>query len=185
MARRFGATDQSGAEVIVVDFLDKTLRVVERALEWLIAALVAALLIIVASTFIDRHFVTLPMAAPDAYARVMLVWLTFIGFALAVKGGLNIRVDLIDAHLPANVRRVLDYVFDLMMLGLTVILGMNGWRLVVVGRDQERLGTMMSEAWPSAALFVSCILLVLFLVLRILLRWSGRELPRHMPLEVE
>jgi TRAP-type C4-dicarboxylate transport system permease small subunit len=42
--------------------------VVERALEWLIAALVAALLIIVVSTFIDRHFVTLPMAAPDAYA---------------------------------------------------------------------------------------------------------------------
>ena len=29
--------------------------------------------------------------------------------------------------------RVLDYVFDLMMLGLTVILGVNGWRLVVIG----------------------------------------------------
>ena len=169
----------------MVDFLDQALRLVERALEWLIAALVAALLVIVASTFIDRHFVTLPMAAPDAYARVILVWLTFIGFALAVKGGLNIRVDLIDARLPAKARRVLDYVFDLMMLGLTVILGVNGWRLVVIGQDQERLGTMMSEAWPSGALFVSCILLVLFLVLRIALRLSGRELPRHMPLEVE
>ena len=169
----------------MVDFLDQALRLVERALEWLIAALVAALLVIVASTFIDRHFVTLPMAAPDAYARVILVWLTFIGFALAVKGGLNIRVDLIDSRLPAKARRILDYVFDLVMLGLTVILGVNGWRLVVIGQDQERLGTMMSEAWPSGALFVSCILLVLFLVLRIALRLSGRELPRHMPLEVE
>ena len=169
----------------MIDFLDKALRLVERALEWLIAALVAALLIIVASTFIDRHFVTLPMAAPDAYARVILVWLTFIGFALAVKGGLNIRVDLIDAHLPAKVRLALDYVFDVVMLALTVLLGVHGWRLVVIGRDQERLGTMMSEAWPSAALFVSCILLVLFLVLRIALRFSGRELPRHTPLEVE
>ena len=169
----------------MVDFLDKALRLVERALEWLIAALVAALLIIVASTFIDRHFVTLPMAAPDAYARVILVWLTFIGFALAVKGALNIRVDLIDARLPAKVRRALDYVFDVVMLLLTVMLGVNGWRLVVIGNDQERLGTMMSEAWPSAALFVSCILLVLFLVLRIALRFSGRELPRHMPLEVD
>ena len=63
----------------MVDFLDQALRLVERALEWLIAALVAALLVIVASTFIDRHFVTLPMAAPDAYARIILVWLTFIG----------------------------------------------------------------------------------------------------------
>jgi TRAP-type C4-dicarboxylate transport system permease small subunit len=169
----------------VVDFLDKALRLVERALEWLIAALVAALLIIVASTFIDRHFVTLPMAAPDAYARVILVWLTFVGFALAVKGGLNIRVDLIDARLPAKARRVLDYVFDVVMLGLTVMLGMNGWRVVAIGQDQERLGTMMSEAWPSAALFVSCLLLVLFLMLRIALRFCGRELPRHMPLEVE
>ncbi len=169
----------------MVDFLDKALRLVERVLEWLVAVLVAALLLIVASTFIDRHFITLPMAAPDAYARVILVWLTFIGFALAVKGGINIRVDLIDARLPEKVRRRLDHVFDLMMLGLTVMLGVNGWRLVVIGRDQERLGTGMSEAWPSAALFVSCILLVLFLVLRIALRFSGRELPRHMPLEAE
>ncbi len=169
----------------MVDFLDKALRAVERGLEWLIAALVAALLVIVASTFVDRHFVALPMAAPDSYARVILVWLTFIGFALAVKGGLNIRVDLIDSRLPSKVRRVLEYAFDLVMLGLTVMLGVNGWRLVVIGRDQERLGTMMSEAWPSGALFVSCIVLVLFLVLRIALRFSGRELPRHVPLEVE
>lgn len=169
----------------MADLLDKVFRTVERGLEWLIAALVAALLVIVASTFVDRHFVSLPMAAPDSYARVILVWLTFIGFALAVKSGLNIRVDLIDSRLPQKLRRVLEYVFDLVMLGLTVMLGLNGWRLVVIGRDQERLGTMMSEAWPSGALFVACILLALFLVLRIALRFSGQELPRHVPLEVE
>ena len=70
-------------------------------------------------------------------------------------------------------------------VGLCRYQGVNGWRLVVIGQDQERLGTGMSEAWPSAALFVSCIILVLFLVLRIALRFYGRELPRHTPLEVE
>lgn len=169
----------------MVDCLDKALRLIERALDWLLAVLVAMLVVIVASTFIDRHFVTLPMAAPDAYARVILVWLTFIGFALAVKRGLNIRVDLIEARLPLKARRALDYVFDVVMLGLSVILGLNGWRLVVIGQDQERLGTLMSEAWPSSALFLACILLVLFLVLRITLRIAGRELPRHVPLEAE
>lgn len=169
----------------MVALLEKALHLVQRVLEWIVAVLVAALLVIVASTFVDRHFVTLPMAAPDAYARVILVWLTFIGFALAVKDGLNIRVDLIDARLPVKWRRVLDYAFDLMMLGLTVILGVNGWRLVVIGQDQERLGTGMSEAWPSSALFVSCIVLVLFLVLRIAVRASGREPPRHMHVEAE
>lgn len=170
----------------MVDFLDKALRLAERALEWLISILVAVLLVIVASTFIDRHFVTLPMAAPDSYARVILVWLTFIGFALAVKNGLNIRVDLIDSRLPAKLRRLFEYVFDLTMLGLTIMLGLNGWRLVMIGLDQQRLGTMMSEAWPSGAFFLTCIILVLFLLLRIALRFYGRELPQHhLPLEVE
>ena len=169
----------------MVDLLDKALRGVERVLEWLIAVLVMALVVIVASQFVDRHFVSLPMAAPDAYARVILVWLTFIGFALAVKGGLNIRVDLIDSHLPPRVRRLLEYLFDVLMLLLTLVIGFHGWRLIVIGRDQERLGTMLSEAWPSAALFVSCILLIFFLVLRIALRFTGRELPRYQPLEVD
>jgi TRAP-type C4-dicarboxylate transport system permease small subunit len=170
----------------VLEFLDNALHVVERALEWFICVLVAVLLVIVASTFIDRHFVTLPMAAPDSYARVILVWLTFIGFALAVKNGLNIRVDLIDSHLPAKLRYLLRYVFDLIMLGLTVMLGLNGWRLVVIGKDQERLGTMMSEAWPSGALFLACIILVMFQLLRMARRFYGKEeQQQHLPLEVE
>jgi TRAP-type C4-dicarboxylate transport system permease small subunit len=169
----------------MVELLEKALGLLERVLEWLIAALVAMLVVIVASQLVDRHLVTLPMAAPDAYARVILVWLTFVGFSLAVKNGLNIRVDLIDARLPPGARRLLDYAFDLAMLGLAVLIGFHGWRLVVIGRDQERLGTMLSEAWPSAALFGSCVLLVLFLLLRLAVRLSGREPPRHGTVEAE
>ncbi|MEO8038650.1 MAG: TRAP transporter small permease subunit [Betaproteobacteria bacterium] len=164
----------------MIDLLERVLRIVERSLEWLMAALVAGLVLIVGSQFVDRHFITLPIAAPDAYARVMLVWLTFIGFALAVKGGLNIRVDLIDSHLPKRLQRGLEYAFDGTMLALTVIIGTNGWRLIEIGHDQDRLGTILSEAWPPAALVLSCTLLTLFLVLRIVLRAAGRELPRHL-----
>lgn len=169
----------------MIDLLDRVLRVVERVLEALMALLVAGLVLIVASQFVDRHFVTLPIPAPDAYARIMLVWLTFVGFALAVKNGLNIRVDLIDTHLPKGVQTALEYVFDATMLFLTVIIGFHGWRLIEIGQGQERLGTVLSEAWPSSALFVSCIVLVLFLVLRIVLRAAGRTLPRHLQIEGE
>lgn len=167
----------------MIDLLDRTLHVVERVLEWLMTLLVAGLVLIVASQFVDRHFVTLPIPAPDAYARIMLVWLTFVGFALAVKNGLNIRVDLIDTHLPKPVQTALEYLFDVTMLFLTVIIGFHGWRLVEIGQGQERLGTVLSEGWPSSALFVSCIVLVLFLVLRIVLRAAGRKLPRHLQIE--
>ncbi|MEO8004244.1 MAG: TRAP transporter small permease subunit [Betaproteobacteria bacterium] len=169
----------------MIDLLDNALRLVERAMEWLVAVLVLGLVVIVASQFIDRHFVSLPMAAPDAYARVMLVWLTFIGFALAVKNGHNIRVDLIDTRLPPFARRALEYVFDAVMLLLTIVIGTNGWRLVVIGHDQERLGTVLSEAWPSGALFVACIILSLFIGLRVVLRLAGREVVRQPQIGTE
>ena len=89
----------------MIDLLQGALDGVERVLAWIIAALMLCLVVVVASQLVDRHVITLPMAAPDQYARVMLVWITFIGFALAVKNGLNIRVDLIDQRLPVVVRR--------------------------------------------------------------------------------
>ncbi len=169
----------------MIDLLQGALDGVERVLAWIIAALMLCLVVVVASQLVDRHVITLPMAAPDQYARVMLVWITFIGFALAVKNGLNIRVDLIDQRLPVVVRRALDTLFDLAMIVLSVIVGWNGWRLVVIGADQERLGTVLTEAWPSVALFGSCVLMVLFLVLRIAVRLAGREPPRASALDAE
>lgn len=163
-----------------LDRLDNVLQWLERGMGWLIAALVAVLVVLVSSQFVDRHFYTLPMAAPDQYARIILVWITFVGFALAVKHGINIRVDLIDARLPPRVRLVLDHLFDLVMLLLTALIGWHGWRVVLIGADQERLGTIFSEAWPAMGLFLPCVMLVLFLLLRIALRFAGRAVTtRH------
>lgn len=169
----------------MIDLLDRALRGVERALDVLIAVLVIGLVAIVASSLVDRHFVTLPIPAPDQYARVLLVWLTFIGFALAVKHGANIRVDLIDSHLPRPVRMALEVVFELAMMALAALIAFHGWRLVEIGRDQERLGTVLSEAWPAIALFVSCLLTIAFLALRVALRLSGRPVPQASHVEAD
>lgn len=162
----------------MIDVLDRALAALEKVLEWLVGLLVLGLLLIVASQLVDRHVVTLPMAAPDQYARVMLVWLTFIGFALAVKNGINVRVDFIDSRLKPGVSRGLELVFDLLMLVITVYAAWHAWPLLEVGADQERLGTILSEAWPTAALILSSVFLVLFLILRIALRLAGRPVPR-------
>lgn len=162
----------------MLDTIEALFRQIERLLDWLIAALVLALVLIVGSQLIDRHVVTLPMAAPDQYARIFLVWLTFLGFSVAIRNGTNIRVDLIDSRLPPVVRRVLEVVFDALMLVLIVLFGWYGWPLFLVGQDQERLGTIFSEAWPTAALLVSAVLMALFLAMRILLALAGRPVPR-------
>ena len=146
--------------------------------EWVIVALMVSLVAIVALQFVDRHFIDTGIAAPDQYARIALVWLTFIGFAIAVRAAVNIRVDLIDAHLPAKVRFVLAMVFDALLLVLLAVLVPGSWRLIEIGKDQELLGTVFTAAVPAAGVLISCVLMLLFVGLRLALRLMGHELPK-------
>jgi TRAP-type transport system small permease protein len=161
-------------------------------LDWLgrcvAGVLLIGLLTIVSLQFVDRHFISVPIAAPDAYARIMLLWVTFIGFALAVRAGLAIRVDLLDHWLSERVRAGLSIGFDVVKLGLVLLLVVKGWVLVDIGFDQAILGTDLTTAVPNAALWVSSLMLLVF-VLESLLRTvtgrAGASPPVPAPLPVE
>jgi TRAP-type C4-dicarboxylate transport system permease small subunit len=162
----------------MIEILKRALRLLDILLEWVIVALMVSLVVIVALQFVDRHFIDTGIAAPDQYARIALVWLTFIGFAIAVRAAVNIRVDLIDAHLPAKVRFVLAMAFDALLLVLLVVLVPGSWRLIEIGKDQELLGTVFTAAVPAAGVLISCVLMLLFVGLRLALRLMGHELPK-------
>jgi len=157
--------------------LSRGLRLLDILIQWAVVALMVALVVIVALQFIDRHFIDTGIAAPDQYARVALVWLTFVGFAIAVRAALNVRVDLIDAHLPARLRRILELAFDALMLILLIVLLPGSWRLIEIGRDQLLLGTFFTAAVPAAGAFIACLLMCLFVGLRLAARLLGGELP--------
>src|SRR3982750_1435696 len=99
----------------------RALRWLDLLVEWVVVALMVSLVVIVALQFVDRHFIDTGIAAPDQYARVALVWLTFIGFAIALRAPVNIRVDLIDARLPPKVRSALEIGFDALMALLVAV----------------------------------------------------------------
>ena len=157
--------------------LIRALRLLDLLVEWVVIALMFSLVAIVALQFIDRHFIDTGIAAPDQYARVALVWLTFIGFAVAVRAAVNIRVDLIDAHLPPKVRAILAIGFDVLMVLLVAVMVPGCWRLIEIGKDQDLLGTVFTAAVPAAGAFIACILLLLYVGLRLLARLMRLELP--------
>lgn len=158
--------------------LKRILALLDRLVEWLLAALMVSLLGIILLQFVDRHFVDTGIAAPDQYARLLLVWLCFVGFAIAVRGDVNIRVDLIDAHLPAKLRHVLQLAFDALFLVLLAVLVPGTWRLMEIGKDQERLGTIFSEAVPALGVFIACLLMLVYIGTRLAVRLLGGELLR-------
>ena len=151
------------------------LRWLDRLLAWFVAALVVALVGIVTSQLVDRHFIDIPIQAPDQYARIGLVWLTFLGFALAIRGNVAVRVDIIDHFLPPAARRWVGIVSDLMLLLMLCVLAVKGWAVYEVGAGQLILGTPFTAGLPNAALVVGVALMILYVLLRLVARWRGHE----------
>src|SRR6187399_1298694 len=89
------------------------LQILERVTAVAIAILVALIMVIVVGQLVDRHFVDLPWDAPDQYARIAIVWLCFLGSALALSQGASIRIDLLDHWLPERFVAWRDLLFDL------------------------------------------------------------------------
>ena len=153
------------------------LHLIDLLVGWVVVALMVSLVVIVSLQFVDRHFIDTGIAAPDQYARVALVWLTFIGFAIAVRAAVNIRVDLIDARLPPKVRHVLEICFDGLLAVLLIVLLPGGWRLIEIGAGQELLGTAFTAAVPAAGVLIACALMLLYVGLRLIGRLLHYELP--------
>jgi len=145
-------------------------RGVARVLRHAIGLLVVALLVVVSLQVVDRHFVNVPIDAPDQLVRIGLVWLCFLGFAAAVEAGANIRIEFMDMWLGPRARRVLAIVFDLAMLALCVLLIVKGMRVVEVGAGQQLLGTPFTAALPNAGFVVGVALTAFFVSVRLLRR---------------
>jgi len=156
--------------IAFVRHVRRAVALVERLLGLAVALLVVALVALVTGQIVDRHVLPLPMDAPDQYVRVGLVWLTFIGFALAVADRSAIRVDLIDHWLSPRAQARLGTACDAMMLAMATIIAIKGWRVVEVGAGQYLLGTPFTAALPNAGLFVGVVLMMVFLAARLIAR---------------
>ena len=153
-----------------IEVLRGAVALVERLLGWAVALLVVGLVALVTGQIVDRHALPLPIDQPDQYVRVGIVWLTFIGFALAVADRSAIRVDLIDHWLSERARLRLALACDAMMLAMATIVAIKGWRVVEVGASQFLLGTPYTAALPNSGLFAGALLMIVFLSARLIAR---------------
>jgi len=152
----------------------KLLHLAERTWELSIAVLVGGLLLLVASQVVDRYVIDLWTDSPEEWIKIGLVWLTFVGFALAMRHGTDIRVDLADHFLPRKLLLVVNSVFDTLLLVLIGILCFKTGQLWDVSRDQAIIGTSVSVAVPTAGLLIGLVLMLLVVAARLVLRVTGR-----------
>ena len=73
----------------------------------------------------------------DEIARLLFVWIVFLGAAVGVRRTAHFRLHLLVDRLPAGVRRVVDVFGVLVLMGFGLVLIQQGWKLVELGQFQR------------------------------------------------
>jgi TRAP-type C4-dicarboxylate transport system permease small subunit len=144
----------------------------ERALEWIVIALMVALAVEVTAGVVFRY-TGHALVWYDEVASILLAWVTYYGAALGALKRAHIGVPELVRLLPFKLRVPVALFAEGCVIAFFVLLGWIGYRVLeVLAGDSLVTLPDVSVAWPqsvipvSSALFVVAELVVLPHVLR-------------------
>jgi len=147
---------------------------VDRCLRWYILVLIALLVVLTFSQVVARYVFRAPFTSTEEYARLVLVWLTFMGAAMAVRLNRLVRIEVIEEHLPYSVRLFLSTFFDFVLIGLLSVIIVKGCKAVTVTDSQVVAGTPLSYSAYTLSIVVGASIMFLYIFLRVLERFRGQ-----------
>ena len=140
--------------------LDAIRRGYERALEWLVVVLMAALAAEVTLGVVFRMLGD-SLEWYDEVAAILLAWLTFYGSALASVKRAHIGCPEVMALLPAKPKLVLRVIAEITTISFFLLMGWMGYQVLAV-LDTDYLISLPSipVSWVQSVVPISAALIV-------------------------
>lgn len=135
------------------------------------ALFLGAVITVVLIGVVARYILHISLPWAEEVARLLLVWLTFMGAAAATFKRTNIRVDTIYARFPKGRLRI---GFEVVSIGLTILaLVILVWasRPLIFGPSASAIspGSGIEARWTRIALPIAAVAMIVFLLAE--LRW--------------
>jgi TRAP-type C4-dicarboxylate transport system permease small subunit len=128
--------------------------------DWIAFTIFWAMAAIVFLQFFTRYVLNDSLAWTEEIARYLLMWVTFIGAAVAMRRGTHIAVEFAHVFLPAAAVRVLNFVIDVLVVGFV---GLLCWFAISITRRMQ-IQTMTVVEWPMSIVYggiaVGCFLML-------------------------
>ena len=131
--------------------LAKASSLLEAALRWAVAAAVGLVVVIVFADVVGRYVLAVPTYWNSEVARLLLIWITYLGAAVLVRRGALIRIDLIASGRFSKIK-IWSERFSLGVTAVVLLcMGLFAWPLlvIVVGKEAPATG------WPYAVFYLS------------------------------
>ena len=131
----------------------------------------AAIVFLTIAQIFFRFVLNSPLVWSEELVRLLVVWITFLGAAVICWDGRHLSVDVLFVRLPSGLRRVLRIFNCIVALIFLVVLVWYSLPVVELALHVG-IGAMdLPEAVYRVPATVGGVLMIVFVVLRILLRW--------------
>ena len=104
----------------------------ERIVEWLMAIALAVMVVAIGANVVLRYVFNTGIPASEEIARLMFVWMIFLGAILALARASHLGMEIVQAHLPPALRRACAVVSHVLILyALWLFLEGSGQQTVI------------------------------------------------------
>jgi len=150
-------------------------RFLGRIVEDICFVLVIALTAVVFFQVFNRFVLKAPLAWTEELAMLLFQWVVFLGAAVGVKRMSHFGIDLIVEKLSEKARRRVEISIPLSIGVIALTLIIEGFRLLKLTQFQGYTTMPFSHAWATAAMPVSGVLMILYLIRNQIKAWKKKE----------
>jgi TRAP-type transport system small permease protein len=137
-------------------------RVAGNVVEGVLLAMMVVLCVDVFLGVFSRYVLRSTFTWYDEIARLLFVWIVFLGAAVGVRRGAHFRLHLVVDRFPPGARRAAEVLGVLAIMLLGAILIEQGWKLVELGRFQHTPVMGLSKRYVYGSMPVGGALIILY-----------------------
>jgi len=137
-------------------------RALSQVVEGLLLVMMVLLCLDVFLGVFSRYVMARTFTWYDEIARLLFVWIVFLGAAVGVRRAAHFRLHLVLDRLPSGVRRVAHVVGVLVLMGFGLLMIQQGWKLVELGQFQRTPVMGLSKRYVYASVPAGGALIILY-----------------------
>ncbi|KYH31790.1 TRAP transporter small permease [Neomoorella mulderi] len=140
----------------------KALKYIAKLPEAILALLMIGITIVLFIEVITRYLLKIPLPWTDEVARLMLVWLSFLGVGVGIKTKAHVQVEALITKLPAKIQRYMRITANLSIIFFAVALLYFSFDYVRASSRMIFPVLRISFLWRALAVPVAAILIITY-----------------------
>jgi TRAP-type transport system small permease protein len=147
-------------------------KVFDNLIEGACAFLMVALAVVVFIQVFNRFVLQTPLAWSEDLAMLLYQWVVFVGAALGVKRMRHFGIELVVRQFPVRWRHRIELVTPLVMLGVAVVMIVQGYTLLMLNVNRTFATMDLSYTWAFLPIPLGGLLIIIYLIQVEIERWK-------------